>query len=93
MKYQIISKAAIVNNTWAQDCDKYFFISKVDKSIEGQEYVKPFPILQPANFVEENYDMLTDKIYKTYIDVYKKYSDYDWYLKGILYFKTIITMK
>ena len=72
-----------MNKTWAQDCDKYFFILKVDNNTKGHEYNTPLPILQPTNFVDEKYDMLTDKIYKTYIDVYKKYNDYDWYLKGI----------
>ena len=72
----------MVERTWARDCDKYFFIVKVDDTIEGHEVSKPFPILQPTNLLKEAYEELTDKIYKTYMDVYSKYNDYDWYLKA-----------
>jgi glycoprotein-N-acetylgalactosamine 3-beta-galactosyltransferase len=40
-------------------------------------------ILKPYGLVKDEYSLLTDKIYRTYIDVYKKYGDYyDWFLKA-----------
>ena len=46
------------------------------------EFTDPFPILQPALHQIEVYGRLTDKVYKTFRDVYLRYGDYDWYLKA-----------
>ncbi len=40
------------------------------------------PILQPSNFYNETYHRLTDKVFKTLIDVYLKYDYFDWYIKA-----------
>jgi hypothetical protein len=73
-----------VHSTWAKDCDKYFFITKLNNSLSTSvtwEYTEPYPILQPAGHEAEVYDKLTDKVLKTVRAVYRKYSDYDWYVK------------
>ena len=42
-----------------------------------------YTVLQPAGLVQEKYSKLTDKVYFTLIDVYKRYkNDYDWFLKA-----------
>jgi glycoprotein-N-acetylgalactosamine 3-beta-galactosyltransferase len=79
------SKAKSIHSTWAKDCDKYFFIAKMSKNQQtntSYEYTEPFPILEPAYHDIEIYDHLTDKVYKTFRDVYLRYNDFDWYLKA-----------
>ncbi len=49
---------------------------------KSYEYTEPFPLLQPALHDIEIYDKLTDKVYKTFRDVYLRYNDFDWYLKA-----------
>jgi glycoprotein-N-acetylgalactosamine 3-beta-galactosyltransferase len=39
-------------------------------------------VLQPPGYNNENYSQLTDKMFGTYKYIYKKYSNYDWYLKA-----------
>ncbi len=39
-------------------------------------------MLQPAGYNAEKYSKLTDKMFRAYKYIYKKYSDYDWYLKA-----------
>jgi hypothetical protein len=39
-------------------------------------------VLQPPGYNSENYSQLTDKMFGTYKYIYKKYSNYDWYLKA-----------
>ena len=43
------------------------------------EITKPFNILQPRFHVEETHDKLTDKLYRAFESVYKRFPDYDWY--------------
>ena len=57
-------------------------MSKKQKTNTSYEYTKPFPILEPALHDIEIYDHLTDKIYKTFRDVYLRYNAFDWYLKS-----------
>ena len=74
-----------MHNTWAKDCDKYRFILKFNSSLatnESYEFNDPFPILQPAYLEVDQYDKLTDKVYRSFQAIYSKYNDYDWYLKA-----------
>ena len=78
-------KATVINNTWGKDCDKHFFIVKLDSNLNSnisQEINYPLPILQPAKFDNEAYKRLTDKVFRTFQDVYLRYHDFDWYLKA-----------
>ena len=72
-----------MNQTWAKECDKYFFIVKLDtkNSSRSIETFNTLPVLQPAGYKVEKYSKLTDKMFRTYKYIYKKYSDFDWYLK------------
>ena len=73
-----------VNDTWAKDCDKYFFIKMLtlEASNVSIEDYKTIPVLQPAQLAVEDYKALTSKVYLTIKDVYKRYNNYDWYLKA-----------
>lgn len=89
-------KTTAVYKTWATKCDDFRFVSVIPKLYLNEEtkYFKladnqvsievdrPFPLLQPAGHQNENYKKLTDKIYLTLIDIYKRYNKYDWYLKA-----------
>ena len=41
-----------------------------------------FNVLKPANFSNDTYNKLTDKIYAAFKDVYLNNNGYDWYLKA-----------
>jgi glycoprotein-N-acetylgalactosamine 3-beta-galactosyltransferase len=89
------NKTTSVYRTWATKCDDFRFISVIPKLYlnEQTKYFKhdnqvsvevdrPFPILQPAGHEKEIYKRLTDKIYLTLIDLYRRYNKYDWFLKA-----------
>lgn len=38
--------------------------------------------LQPNNFTVDRYSLLTDKMFKTVINLYEHYNDFDWYFKA-----------
>jgi len=46
------------------------------------EYNKQIKFLQPADLIHDQYDKLTEKVYLTFKDIYKRYNNYDWYLKS-----------
>ncbi len=76
----------MVNYTWANYCDKHFFITVIKQTNsstnETIENTLSYSLLQPSGYVNEAYDKLTDKIYSTFKYVYSHYNDYDWYLKA-----------
>ena len=79
-----INKVPAVHKTWAKDCDKFFFVTKmlnVSSNI-SHEYSSPFPILHPAYHDNEAYNKLTIKVLRTFQDLYLRYNNYDWYLKA-----------
>ena len=69
--------------TWAPTCDKFFFVLKMTDEFltSSREYTTPFPILEPAGVYNDSYDLLTVKMHNTLIDIYNRYSNFDWYLK------------
>ena len=75
-----------MHETWAQQCDKYVFVTKVTElqSNSTIEFINnnSLPVLQPAGLNEERYGKLAEKIFLTYIDLYYGYDEYDWYLKA-----------
>ena len=64
----------MINETWAKDCDKYYFITKTkETSNVSIEYFDPkynYPIIQPADMMVEEYGKLTDKILRSFKDIY-----------------------
>lgn len=87
-------KSKIIYDSWASKCDDYRFIAMVPPEINKSnktfsknesiefEYKNQLKFLQPADLVHDSYDELTDKVYFTLKDVYKRYNKYDWYLKA-----------
>ncbi len=78
------------NNTWAKDCDKYFYITYIpEEYLNGSDYdqtkaieiQRPFPLLQPPGHTLQNDHKLTDKVQYGFKHVYKHYADYEWYMK------------
>ena len=88
------TRAQGVAMTWAKECDNYKFITvipekysnsavRIDGSVEVNSS-RNLRLLQPAGLTAESYTKLTDKVYLSIIDIYKRYKDFDWYLKGKL---------
>ncbi len=89
-------KAKMVNNTWAKHCDKHVFAVVIpneiklknnytvnNSSMQSIELNDPIPLLHPAGLVNDTYLRLSDKVLLTYKHIYKRYNDYDWYLKAV----------
>lgn len=74
------NQARAVNQTWANHCDKYFFIIKLYNNSSYSELIDPLPILHPQS-VSNNSSMQTEDMFWSYKYISKKYPDYDWYLK------------
>jgi hypothetical protein len=49
--------------------------------IEYRQKFKYIKLLQPPGLVNDSYRKLTDKVYLAYKYIYKKYPNYQWYLK------------
>ena len=82
-------------HTWVKKCDNYRYISALkpnDLSVFGADKVKQganeivylnrFPILQPTGWTEESTQNLTEKTYFTFMEIYKKFPNFDWYLRA-----------
>ena len=89
------TRARAVHDTWAKQCDKYKFITSIPFTPEKAEKlesvqqsieinIQGLEILQPAGHRNENelYQKLSSKLFLTLLDVYKRYDDFDWYLKA-----------
>ncbi len=48
---------------------------------KSYEFYSPFPIIQPSHYIKEDYNKLTDKLFRSFQHVFLKYDNYDWYLK------------
>lgn len=90
-----LTKTLAVNKTWAPECDNYRFISTIPDiylkssspsilvSNSSSDTNHPFPILQPHGYTKElAYKNLTAKVYASFIAVYERFPNYDWYLKA-----------
>jgi glycoprotein-N-acetylgalactosamine 3-beta-galactosyltransferase len=87
------SRAKLMYETWAHECDGYKFISviqpnlldKTSNSSDKHEInYKGFNILQPPGLNESlnSYNRLTDKVLLSFKYFYNRYDKYDWYLKA-----------
>ncbi|CAF0818163.1 unnamed protein product [Brachionus calyciflorus] len=63
----------------SQSLDEDTSFIRKDKPLEVSY---PFNLFQPSNHTIESYHSLTSKMYKAYLDIYKIYPNYDWYLKA-----------
>lgn len=71
-------KARSVNQTWANECDKYLFITKHGKNSSIIELSYPLPIVQPQTTFKSS---STDDMFWTYKYISQNYPNFDWYLK------------
>jgi hypothetical protein len=94
----VSTRAKVVYDAWAHKCDNYKFIIKFPanmtknneivqfaselKNVSESEGFELNDLVEPANFDEDKYNDLTNKVFLTYIYLYKKYNYYDWYLKA-----------
>ena len=86
------SRAKLMYETWANQCDNYKFISAIqpdyinrtNSSDKNEINYKGFNILQPPGLNESlnGYNGLTHKVYLSLKYLYKRYNQYDWYLKA-----------
>ena len=86
-KSQLETRAQIVYKAWARLCDKHFFVATFQPEINNTNIVRNVNYItayQPNNFTDDQYSTLTHKMYKSIIDMYKMYNNYDWYLKADL---------
>ena len=51
----------------------------VDSKTEEIEISEPFYILQPRFHTNETHRYLTDKLYRAFESIYRRFPDYDWY--------------
>jgi len=80
-------KARVIYDSWASKCDNHVFVSFIPHhtpSFERVElkYKNIFNVLKPEGLMIDQYDKLTDKVYKSFKDVYINHRNYDWYLKA-----------
>lgn len=83
-------------DAWAHECDMVKFITVLPEHYSSDNvsvinsrgvakearFKNRITLRQPANFFQENYNKLTDKVYLTMIDIYRSFGhDYDWFLK------------
>jgi glycoprotein-N-acetylgalactosamine 3-beta-galactosyltransferase len=87
------SRAKLMYETWAHECDGYKFISAIqpnsmnassNDSDKNEINYKGFNILQPPGLNESlnGYNRLTDKVFLSFKYLYNRYNNYDWYLKA-----------
>ena len=90
-KYNFDTKAKAVYETWAKLCDDVKFISEYpfyyrymyEYSDDYAElFYKNFSILKPPGMKKDIYSQLPDKMFLAYKYIYRKYNNYDWYLKA-----------
>lgn len=75
------TQARAINQTWARECDKHMFVTKLEKNSSQIELTKPLPIIQPQTYLPENSISSTKDMFWTYKYIWNRYSNFDWYLK------------
>jgi glycoprotein-N-acetylgalactosamine 3-beta-galactosyltransferase len=76
----------MVNFLWAKECDKFIFVARLnssDSTVSREIYDQNLiPILEPADYIIENYRSLTNKVFSSLKYISEKYPNFDWYLKA-----------
>ena len=78
------TKTRAVSQTWAKECDEHRFISLLPNEIGTKRLdiaQDDLNILKPEGLLDDQYNLLTNKVYLALIDVSKNYKSYDYYLK------------
>jgi glycoprotein-N-acetylgalactosamine 3-beta-galactosyltransferase len=80
------SHAEQIYDSWAHKCDQHRFITLIpgnNKSeIWEEKYKNKLNLLKPDGFIIDKYNLLSHKMFRMFMDVYKYYNKYDWYLKA-----------
>ncbi len=76
----------IIYDSWAHKCDDHRFITLIpgqNKSeILEENFKEKLKLLKPNGLIIDKYNLLTYKVFRMFIDAYKYYNKYDWYLKA-----------
>jgi glycoprotein-N-acetylgalactosamine 3-beta-galactosyltransferase len=86
------TRGTVVATTWAKECTEYKFITTIPHEFESNkntvriegslETVNGLKLLQPTGFISESYEKLTAKVYLAFIEISRRYADFDFYLKA-----------
>ena len=91
-EHSLSTKAKIVYETWASQCDGLKFISMIPVNLTSPniihklhhkqiKYENMFDLLQPVELKKDTYKRLTRKVYAGFRYIYNAHKDYDWFLK------------
>ena len=80
------SRTQMIYDSWAYKCDDYRFITlipgKNKSELLEENFKEKFKLLKPEGLIIDRYNLLTFKVFRMFIDAYKYYNKYDWYLKA-----------
>ncbi|CAF2064629.1 unnamed protein product [Rotaria magnacalcarata] len=81
----ILTRAKAVHQTWAPQCDQYFFITEYPRETmtpEQIQFAEQIPIA-PIENITAGYDHLTQKSTLAFLFAYEYYfDDFDWFVKA-----------
>ena len=73
------TKAKLMIDSWLHKCDEYKVVVTWDMS---GRLIEQDHLLQPPGLYVDSYEKLTDKVFRTFMYVYERYPDFDWYVKA-----------
>ncbi|CAF4486110.1 unnamed protein product [Rotaria socialis] len=81
----ILTRAKAVHETWAPQCDRYFFITEFPRenmTLKQIQFAEQIPIA-PIKNITSGYQYLTEKSTLAFLFAYKHYfNDFDWFVKA-----------
>ncbi|CAF4529780.1 unnamed protein product [Rotaria sp. Silwood1] len=81
----ILTRAKAVHETWAPQCDRYFFITEsLGNDVKSNEsnFIEQLPIA-PIKNITAGYDHLTQKSTLAFLFAYENYfNDFNWFVKA-----------
>ena len=93
-KEDLNTEAKLMYDTWVKNCDKHKYITLIPDGLKPNitnynesrgieiKYNNNLELFQPPGYFEENYAVLTDKVFKSFIHLYDNYEPFDWYFKA-----------
>jgi hypothetical protein len=81
----LLNRAKAINDTWAPRCDRYFFITEINRDTmtpDQLKFTQQIPIA-PIKDIIPGYDHLTQKSTLAFLFAYENYfNDCDWFVKA-----------